>query len=66
MKPLGKRARTLLLIGIIIMSFGTMTRSVVSISSDVDDFLKGFGLSVMVGSLISDWNTTQRREEHKA
>ena len=61
MKKMSKQSMFLFFAGILAMSFGTMTRALFYISEDVDDFLKGFGVSIMVGALILDrWKGRRR------
>jgi len=66
MRQLSKHTRILLVMGIFTMSFGTMTRSFITITEGADDFLKGFGLSVMICALIFDWITVRHTGNRKA
>ena len=54
MKKMSKQSTFLFFAGIFAMSFGTMTRTFFYISENVDDFLKGFGVAIMVGAFIVD------------
>ena len=63
---LSKQSVILLLSGIFIMSFGTMTRTFLHIAEDADDFLKGLGVALMVGVLIREAITTSKAKNNKA
>jgi hypothetical protein len=66
MKKFSKQSTLLFLAGIFIMSFGTMTRTFFHIAEDADDFLKGLGVSLMVGIFIREAITASKARNNKA
>jgi hypothetical protein len=66
MKKMSKQSTLLFLAGTLAMSFGTMTRTFFYISENVDDFLKGFGVTIMVGAFILDRVIRSKSANRKA
>lgn len=57
---LKKTTRLMLLIGAFCMAFPMLTRSFMETPEGLGDFLKGFGVAVMIGALVLErWKRTR-------